>query len=61
MWASMILAILATLMGAFPFVFYKYGPTIRRKSRYAQEIARLEEEERQRLRAIEMETYKTHG
>ncbi|KNZ72482.1 Polyamine transporter 1 [Termitomyces sp. J132] len=48
-WASTILAILATLMGVFPFLFYRYGPTIRQRSRYAQEIARLEDEERQPL------------
>ncbi|KAG6826092.1 hypothetical protein H0H92_001151 [Tricholoma furcatifolium] len=58
-WASTILAILATLMGLFPFLFYRYGPVIRRKSRYAQELARLEEEERQRLKALEMEFNKT--
>lgn len=53
-WASTILAILATVMGAFPFMFYRYGPSIRKRSRYAQEIAKLEEEERQRAKAIEL-------
>jgi len=52
-WASTILAILATLMGLFPFVFYKYGPRIRQNSRYAQELARLEDEEQRRLKFIE--------
>lgn len=38
-WASTILAILATVMGTFPFIFYKYGPRIRERSPYAQELA----------------------
>jgi hypothetical protein len=52
-WASTILAILATVMGIFPFLFYKYGPRIRARSRYAQELAQLEEDERKRLKFIE--------
>jgi hypothetical protein len=57
-WASTILAILATVMGVFPFLFYKFGPLIRRKSRYAQELARLEQEERERLKFIELRAVK---
>ncbi|KAG5635539.1 hypothetical protein H0H81_010936 [Sphagnurus paluster] len=52
-WASTILGILATVMGLFPFLFYKYGPWIRRSSRYAQELALMEEEEKERLKFIE--------
>ncbi|KAG5641735.1 hypothetical protein DXG03_004307 [Asterophora parasitica] len=52
-WASTILAILATVMGIFPFIFYKYGPWIRRNSRYAQELAELQQEEKDRLKFIE--------
>jgi hypothetical protein len=52
-WASTILGILATVMGVFPFLFYKFGPRIRQSSRYAQELARLGREERERLNFIE--------
>ncbi|KAG6844083.1 hypothetical protein H0H87_009909 [Tephrocybe sp. NHM501043] len=58
-WASTILAILATVMGLFPFIFYKFGPNIRQKSRYAQELARLEEEDRQRMKTIGLELKNT--
>ncbi|GLB42212.1 putative mfs general substrate transporter [Lyophyllum shimeji] len=57
-WASTILAILATMMGLFPFLFYKFGPWIRQSSRYAQEFARLEDEERRRLKFIEEQFYR---
>lgn len=57
-WASTILAILAAVMGAFPIMFYKFGPQIRRRSRYAQELATLEEEERRRLKFIEAQFYR---
>jgi MFS transporter, DHA1 family, multidrug resistance protein len=57
-WASTILGILATLMGVFPFLFYKFGPRIRQSSRYAQELARLEREEQERLKFIELQALK---
>lgn len=44
-------------MGVFPFIFYKFGPQIRERSRYAQELARLEEEERLRLKFVETQFY----
>jgi hypothetical protein len=60
-WASTILAILATVMGIFPFLFYKFGPQIRTRSRYAKELARLEEEEHERLKFIEAQYYREHA
>ncbi|KAF8069059.1 MFS general substrate transporter [Lyophyllum atratum] len=60
-WASTILGILATLMGLFPFVFYKFGPWIRKSSRYAQELAMMQEEEKRRLKFIEAQFYKNRG
>ncbi|KAG6897007.1 hypothetical protein C0992_004718 [Termitomyces sp. T32_za158] len=43
-------------------VGFEYGPTIRKRSRYAQKIARLEEEERQRAKAIKLlDETKTQG
>jgi len=57
-WASTILGILATVMGIFPFLFYKFGPRIRQTSRYAQELAHLEQEERDRLKFIELQAMK---
>ncbi|PKS06097.1 hypothetical protein jhhlp_007931 [Lomentospora prolificans] len=36
-WASSIPAFLSLLCTPFPFVFYKYGPVIRRKCKYARE------------------------
>lgn len=54
-WATTILAILATVMGVFPFLFYKFGPRIRQSSRYAQQLAQLEKEERERLKFIKLQ------
>ncbi|PCH34696.1 MFS general substrate transporter [Wolfiporia cocos MD-104 SS10] len=34
-WASTLLGCIAVLMGPIPFVLYKFGPTIRLKSKYA--------------------------
>ncbi|KAG6909477.1 hypothetical protein DXG01_017199 [Tephrocybe rancida] len=59
-WASTILAILATVMGLFPFLFYIYGPNIRQRSHYAQELARLEQEERLRIKSLELELKNSH-
>lgn len=60
-WAGTILAILATIMGIFPFLFYKFGPQIRNRSRYAKELARLEEEEHERLKFIELQYYRENA
>ena len=40
-WASSIPAFLALACVPFPFLFYKYGPTIRRKCKYAREAAEV--------------------
>jgi MFS transporter, DHA1 family, multidrug resistance protein len=37
-WASTILACIGTAMSVLPFVFYKFGPAIRDKSKYAKEL-----------------------
>ncbi|KAG5914482.1 hypothetical protein E4U42_000453, partial [Claviceps africana] len=34
-WASSLLAFLTVLMLPFPYIFFRYGKQIRRKSRYA--------------------------
>ena len=58
-WASTSLGILAAVMGVFPFLFYKFGSRIRKNSRYAQELALLEREERERLKFIELQAMKS--
>ena len=40
-WASTIPAFLALACVPFPFLFYKYGPVIRKKCRYAREAAEV--------------------
>lgn len=40
-------------MTVFPFLFFKYGPAIRARSRYALELATLEEEEMKRREWLE--------
>lgn len=39
-WASSISAFMALVCLPFPWVFYKYGPPIRRRCQYAAESAR---------------------
>jgi len=56
-WASTVIAILATVMGVFPFLFYKFGPQIRANSRYSQELARLEEQEERISKSIALQVY----
>ena len=56
-WASTVIAVLATLTGAFPVLFYKFGPQIRASSRYAQELARLEEQEERISKFIALQVY----
>lgn len=38
-WASTILAFLGVILACVPFLLYRYGPFIRSRSRYAEEIA----------------------
>lgn len=40
-WASSIPAFLALACVPFPFLFYKYGPVIRKKCKYAREAAEV--------------------
>ena len=40
-WASSIPAFLALACVPFPFLFYKYGPTIRKKCKFAREAAEM--------------------
>jgi ABC-type transport system involved in cytochrome bd biosynthesis, fused ATPase and permease components len=50
-WASSISAFLAVACLPFPWIFYKYGPTIRRHCQYASESARQLDEMTDRMRA----------
>jgi hypothetical protein len=34
-WATFLLAMLTLVMAPFPYVFFKYGKAIRKRSRYA--------------------------
>lgn len=36
--ASTILAAIATVLGVLPFMFWRYGPSIRERSHYSQEV-----------------------
>lgn len=48
--ATTILAAIATVLGVLPFLFFKYGPKIRERSRFSQEIKRMAEEDEKRAR-----------
>ncbi|KAK0564909.1 hypothetical protein OC844_001501 [Tilletia horrida] len=48
-WAGTLLALLATLLAIVPFVLYYYGPQIRRRSAYHEEIVAFEREVRKEL------------
>lgn len=50
-WASSISAFLAVACLPFPWIFYKYGPAIRRHCQYASESARQLDEMADRMRA----------
>ncbi|KAJ6186481.1 hypothetical protein N7519_007782 [Penicillium mononematosum] len=50
-WASSISAFLAVACLPFPWIFYKYGPAIRRHCQYAAESARQLDEMADRMRA----------
>ena len=47
-WASSVPAFLALMCLPFPFLFYKYGPAIRRKCKFAREAAEVMEKLKQR-------------
>jgi len=46
--ASTILAAIATVLGVLPFVFFKYGPTIRSRSAFSLEIKEAAAEDKRR-------------
>lgn len=50
-WGSSISAFLAAACLPFPWIFYKYGPAIRRHCRYAAESARQLDAQTDRMRA----------
>jgi ABC-type transport system involved in cytochrome bd biosynthesis fused ATPase/permease subunit len=50
-WGSSISAFLAAACLPFPWIFYKYGPVIRRHCRYAAESARQLDAMTDRMRA----------
>lgn len=50
-WASSISAFLAVACLPFPWIFYKYGPAIRRHCQYASKSARQLDEMADRMRA----------
>lgn len=50
-WGSSISAFLAAACLPFPWIFYKYGPAIRRHCRYAAESARQLDAMTDRMRA----------
>lgn len=51
-WASSIPAFLVLVCVPFPFLFYKYGPQIRTKSKYSLEAAKMLETMRHREDAV---------
>jgi hypothetical protein len=42
-WASFLAGMLALALAATPFVLMKFGPSIRAKSKFAKELARMQE------------------
>ncbi|CDR99573.1 related to mfs-multidrug-resistance transporter [Sporisorium scitamineum] len=52
-WASSILAFIGVPLSVIPLVFYKYGPTIRKRSSFAKELQIVEEREKRRRAKLE--------
>ncbi|KAE8227074.1 hypothetical protein CF319_g424 [Tilletia indica] len=52
-WASTLLALIATLLALVPFVLYYYGPKIRERSSYHEEIVAFERELRKDMQRHE--------
>lgn len=48
-WTSCIIAIIAAVLGVVPFILFKYGAEIRKKSQFSQSISAYEEQERTML------------
>lgn len=51
-WASSILAFIGVPLSVIPLVFYKFGPTIRKRSSFAKELQIVEEREKRRREKI---------
>lgn len=41
-WASSLVGFLAIVIGVVPFVLFKYGPQVRAKSKFAEQLQELE-------------------
>lgn len=54
-WASSIPAFLALICVPFPFIFYKYGPTIRQKCKYAAQSEKFMREMQQQYKKDDSE------
>ncbi|CCF54816.1 hypothetical protein NDA11_002960 [Ustilago hordei] len=52
-WATSILAFIGVPLSIIPLVFYKFGPTIRKRSSFAQELQLVEEREKRRRAKLE--------
>lgn len=52
-WASSILAFIGVPLSVIPLVFYKFGPTIRKRSSFAKELQQVEEKEKRRRAKLE--------
>lgn len=52
-WASSILAFIGVPLSVIPLVFYKFGPTIRKRSSFAKELHVVEEREKRRREKLE--------
>ncbi|KAL9936598.1 hypothetical protein V8E36_004666 [Tilletia maclaganii] len=48
-WASTLVAFFATVLAAVPYVLYYYGPQIRKRSAYHEEIVAFEREQRKEM------------
>ncbi|SNX82418.1 related to mfs-multidrug-resistance transporter [Melanopsichium pennsylvanicum] len=52
-WATSILAFIGVPLSVIPLIFYKFGPTIRKRSSFAKELQGIEEKERRRRAKLE--------
>ncbi|KAJ1032548.1 hypothetical protein NDA16_000571 [Ustilago loliicola] len=52
-WSSSILAFIGVPLSIIPLIFYKFGPTIRRRSSFAKELQLVEEREKRRRAKLE--------
>ncbi|SPO22661.1 related to mfs-multidrug-resistance transporter [Ustilago trichophora] len=52
-WSSSILAFIGVPLSIIPLIFYKFGPTIRKRSSFAKELQMVEEREKRRRAKLE--------